>query len=131
MQSTLDVQQTSSGSFPRGHRFSYWADVVAQTFVPLQCDTADRDSFFGELRHRQIGLVGVTEVRAAAMTARRTKAKIASAPRDDTIVVLQDAGCAMPGRERRPLSCSPAKAPSSPPMSRIFLISRTRFDNSF
>jgi hypothetical protein len=44
---TPEVQRTSSGSFPRGHRFSYWADVVAQTFVPLQCDTADRDDFLG------------------------------------------------------------------------------------
>ena len=95
---TPEVQRTSSGSFPRGHRFSYWADVVAQTFVPLQCDTADRDDFFGELRHRQIGLVGVTEVRAAAMIARRTKAKIASAPCDDAIVVLQDAGSCNAGQ---------------------------------
>jgi AraC-like DNA-binding protein len=95
---TPDVQRISSGSFPRGHRFSYWADVVAQTFVPLQCDTADRDGFFGELRHRQIGLVGITEVRAAAMIARRTKAKIASAPRDDAIVVLQDAGSCHAGQ---------------------------------
>ena len=95
---TPDVQRISSGSFPKGHRFSYWADVVAQTFVPLQCDTADRDGFFGELRHRQIGLVGITEVRAAAMIARRTKAKIASAPRDDAIVVLQDAGSCHAGQ---------------------------------
>jgi AraC-like DNA-binding protein len=95
---TADVQRISSGSFPRRHRFSYWADVVAQTFVPLQCDTADRDGFFGELRHRQIGLVGVTEVRAAAMIARRTEAKIAAAPRDDAIVVLQDAGSCNAGQ---------------------------------
>jgi AraC-like DNA-binding protein len=98
MQSTPDVRLTSSSSFRGGRRFSYWADVVAQTFVPLQCDTADRNGFFGELRHRQIGLVGVTEVRAAAMIARRTKAKIAAAPHDDAIVVLQDAGSCNAGR---------------------------------
>jgi AraC-like DNA-binding protein len=98
MQGTPDVQLTSSGSFPRGHRFAFWADVVAQTFVPLQCDTPDRDGFFGELRHRQIGLVGITEVRAAAMIARRTQTKIASAPRDDAIVVLQEAGSCNAGQ---------------------------------
>jgi AraC-like DNA-binding protein len=99
MQHTPDVQLTSSGSFPGRHRFAYWADVVAQTFVPLQCDTADRDRFFGELRHRQIGLVGVTQVRASAMVAHRTKTKIAAAPRDDAIVVLQDAGCCNAGQK--------------------------------
>jgi AraC-like DNA-binding protein len=101
MRSTPDIQLTSSGSFPRGQRFSHWADVVAQTFVPLQCDTPDRDGFFGELRHRQIGVVGVTEVRATAMIARRTQAKIISAPRDDAIVVLQDAGSCNAGQRTR------------------------------
>jgi AraC-like DNA-binding protein len=101
MRNTPDIQLTSSGSFPRGQRFSYWADVVAQTFVPLQCDTPDRDGFFGELRHRQIGVVGVTEVRATAMIARRTQAKIISAPRDDAIVVLQDAGSCNAGQRTR------------------------------
>jgi AraC-like DNA-binding protein len=99
MQHTPEVLLTSSGSFPGRHRFSYWADVVAQTFVPLQCDTADRDRFFGELRHRQIGLVGVTEVRASPMIACRTKTKIAAAPRDDAIVVLQDAGSCNAGQK--------------------------------
>jgi AraC-like DNA-binding protein len=98
MQHTSDVQLISSRSFPGRHCFSYWADVVAQTFVPLQCDTADRDRFFGELRHRQIGVVGVSEVRASAMVARRTKAKIASAPRDDAIVVLQGVGSCNAGQ---------------------------------
>jgi AraC-like DNA-binding protein len=98
MQHTSDVQLISSRSFPARNCFSYWADVVTQTFVPLQCDTADRDLFFGELRHRQIGVVGVSQVRASAMVARRTKAKIASAPRDDAIVVLQDVGSCNAGQ---------------------------------
>jgi AraC-like DNA-binding protein len=99
MQQAPDVHLISSGSFPGRHRFSYWADVVAQTFVPLQCDTADRDRFFGELRHRQIGAIGLTEVRASAMVARRTKTKIAAAPRDDAIVVLQDVGSCYAGQK--------------------------------
>ena len=98
MQHTPDVQLISSRSFPGRNSFSYWADVVAQTFVPLQCDTADRDGFFGELRHRQIGCIAVTEVRASAMVARRTKAKIAAAPRDDAIVVLQGVGSCNAGQ---------------------------------
>jgi hypothetical protein len=93
------IELTSSTSFPRGHRFSYWADVVTQTFVPLQCDAADRAHFFGELRHRQIGLVGVTDVRASALLARRTKATIVSAPRDDAIVVLQVSGTCNAGQK--------------------------------
>src|ERR1700733_8441099 len=98
MQDASVVQLISSGSFPEGQRFSHWADVVAQTLVPLQCDTPDRVGFLGELRHRQIGLVGVTEVRASAMLARRTKVKVATAPRNDAIVVLQLSGSCNAGQ---------------------------------
>jgi len=70
-------------------RFSYWADVVAQTFVPLQCETRDRSNFSGDLRHRQIGLVGITDVRSSAQRATRTPATIARGPCNDLIIVLQ------------------------------------------
>lgn len=97
MQHASPLNVTSTGSFPRRQRFSYWADAVTQTFVPLQCDTSDPAGFFGNLRHRQIGLIGVTEVHAATMLARRTRATIASAPRDDAIVVVQLAGTCRAG----------------------------------
>ncbi len=99
MQGAPVVELTSSSSFPRAKRFAYWADAVAQTFVPLQCDAPDRARFSGELRHRRIGLIVVSEVRASAMLARRTKAKIAAGPRDDAIVVLQLAGSCHAGQQ--------------------------------
>src|SRR5271168_3744618 len=89
MQRTPALQITSTGSFQGPDRFSYWADVVTQTFVPLQCDTPDRGSFCDDLRHRQIGLVGITDVQTSPLRAARTPATIARAPRDDLIVVLQ------------------------------------------
>jgi AraC-like DNA-binding protein len=107
MQGAPVIQLTSSSSFPRGSRFAYWADVVAQTFVPLQCDTPDRARFAGELRHRQIGLIVVSEVRASAMLARRTKAKIAAGPRDDAIVVLQLAGSCNAGQQAQAARLQP------------------------
>jgi AraC-like DNA-binding protein len=92
MQRTPATEVISISSFSGADRFSYWADVVTQTFVPLQCDTPDRAGFLGDLRHRQIGSIGISEVRASGMQARRTAATIARAPRDDLIVVLQLAG---------------------------------------
>lgn len=98
MQQAIEVQRISTGAFPDANRFSYWSDVVMRTFVPLQCDTPNRRRFRGELRHRQIGLIGVSEVRASAMTARRTQATIASAPSDDAVVVLQMSGSCNAGQ---------------------------------
>jgi hypothetical protein len=101
------IQLTSTSALPIGKRFSYWSDVVAQTIVPLYCDTPDRIHFSGQLRHRQIGLVGVTDVRASAQVVRRTKTKIASGPRDDVIVVLQLAGSCNAGQQARTARLQP------------------------
>jgi AraC-like DNA-binding protein len=86
--------EVTSSAFPKAERFAYWADVVTQTFVPLECDTPDQPNFFGSVRHRQIGVIGITDVQASAMRARRTPATIARAPSDDLIAVLHlDGSC--------------------------------------
>lgn len=88
MQPNPIVAVRSTDVLPSAERFPYWADVVTQTFVPLECDAPDRASFRGDIRHRQIGLIGITDVVASAMRARRTPVTIARSPSDDMIVVL-------------------------------------------
>jgi AraC-like DNA-binding protein len=88
----------STRALPAPERFQYWADVVTQTFVPLECDAPDRRSFGGHVRHRQIGSIGITDVQASAMRARRTTATIARAPSDDLIVVLHLRGTCQTGQ---------------------------------
>ena len=88
MQHNSAVQSASTASLPRAQRFPFWADVVAQTFVPLECDTPVRSDFSGSIRHRRIGRIGITDVRASAQRAARTRATIARAPSDDLIVVV-------------------------------------------
>src|SRR5262245_49704010 len=90
--------QVTSRSFPGAERFAYWADVVTQTFVPLECDTPDQANFFGEVRHRQIGAIGITDVQASAMRARRTPATIARAPSNDLIAVFHLNGTCRTGQ---------------------------------
>lgn len=90
--------EIESSSFVRNERFAYWADVVAQQFVPLECDSPDKTSFEGSLRHRQIGLIGISDVQASAMSARRTPATIALGPSEDMIVVLHVEGTCHTGQ---------------------------------
>src|SRR3954449_11215421 len=92
MQPDPIVAVRSTHALPRAERFQYWADVVTQTFVALECDAPDQMNFRGNVRHRQIGLIGITDVQASAMRARRTPATIARAPSDDLIVVLNLTG---------------------------------------
>lgn len=80
--------EITSTTLAKSERFAYWAEVVTQRFVPLECDSPDRANFHGSIRHRQIGLIGISDVRASAMRAHRTRATISQAPSDDLIVVL-------------------------------------------
>lgn len=89
MQPTI---RASTDHIPSADRFSYWADVVAQTFVPLECDAPARRSFSGSIRHRRMARVGITEVSASAQRVKRTRAKIAQSPSDDLIVVVNISG---------------------------------------
>jgi AraC-like DNA-binding protein len=82
------IVEVTSTALAKRERFAYWAEVVTQRFVPLECDSPDRANFHGSIRHRQIGLIGISDVRASAMRAHRTKATISHAPSDDLIVVL-------------------------------------------
>lgn len=84
--------RASTDQLPAADRFPYWADVVAQTFVPLECDSLARRAFSGAIRHRRIGRIGITDVRASAQRVRRTRSKIAQAPRNDLIVVVHVEG---------------------------------------
>lgn len=92
------VAVRSTNSVPGAERFSYWADVVTQTFVPLECDAPNRQHFRGEVRHRQIGNVGISDVRASAMRAGRTPATISRAPHDELIAVLHLDGISQTGQ---------------------------------
>ena len=45
----------STSALPAHERFPFWADVVASTFVKLDCEAPQRDHFFGSVRHCTIG----------------------------------------------------------------------------
>jgi AraC-like DNA-binding protein len=90
--------EVTSSSFAKRERFAYWAEVVTQKFVPLECDSPDRRNFQGDIRHRQVGLIGISDVKASPMRARRTPATIALAPSDDLIVVLHMEGTCHAGQ---------------------------------
>jgi AraC-like DNA-binding protein len=95
-----------STSLATNEGFAYWAEVVTQKFVPLECDAPDRANFRGGIRHRQIGLVGISDVQASAMRARRTRATISRAPSDDLIAVLHIDGTCHAGQKATAVTLS-------------------------
>jgi AraC-like DNA-binding protein len=66
-------------------------------------------SFGGYVRHRQIGSIGITDVQASAMRARRTAGTIAHAPSNDLIVVLHLRGTCRTGQRAVAAEINPSE----------------------
>lgn len=107
MQQTATVQVTSTASLPVADCFPYWADVVTQTLVPLECDTPVRRDFFGSIRSRQIGRIAIADVYGSPQRVRRTRAKIMHGPSDDLIVVVHIEGRCKAGRSENAAQLQP------------------------
>ncbi|MFB9269541.1 helix-turn-helix domain-containing protein [Bradyrhizobium erythrophlei] len=73
-------------------RFPFWADVVAKTFVPVDCDARERATFHARIRTCRIGSVSISEVLAGPHRIERNHALLSSAPSDDMMVALHLCG---------------------------------------
>jgi AraC-like DNA-binding protein len=91
----------STSALPTHERFAFWADVVASTFVKLDCEAPRRDHFFGTVRHRAIGRAEIVDVFADAQKATRSPTALALDASDSLIINLQVQGnCIIETAER-------------------------------
>jgi AraC-like DNA-binding protein len=74
-------------------RLSYWVEAVCNTYVQLDCDTAEiNGGFYGHIEVDQLATLGISRVTAASQSVRRTPAKIAQATEDFFLVSIQTVG---------------------------------------
>lgn len=72
--------------------FASWLDIVSKSFVPLQLQTDDEDSFKAQIRMRSIGDVFVSDIGAAPHRVERTPALIAEGQKKYFKLSLQLSG---------------------------------------
>ena len=71
-----------------------WRQFISETFVELDCNGMSRDDFFGELRARTVGDLGISTITTDAYDVFRTDSGISQSTDDDFIVSVQTAGSA-------------------------------------
>jgi AraC-like DNA-binding protein len=83
--STADVS-------PR-HRLAYWADMVCDAYVQLDCEApAGASTIEGSISSAEVGTLSLSQVTASAQLVRRTPTRIARANEDYFLVSIQTAG---------------------------------------
>ena len=75
--STLLTTRLTTTAVDARDGFDYWNDAVSSTFVPLECRSAFRATFRGEIVNVSVGDVQFTKVTAASHRVRRTRPTIA------------------------------------------------------
>jgi len=55
-----------------GKKAELWRQFISETFVELDCNGMSRDDFFGELRARSVGDLGISTITTDAYDVFRT-----------------------------------------------------------
>lgn len=75
-----------------GKRAELWRQFISETFVELDCNGMSQDNFFGELRARSVGPLGISTITTDAYDVFRTDSAISKSATDDFIVSVQTTG---------------------------------------
>jgi len=75
-----------------GKKAELWRQFISETFVELDCNGMSLDDFFGELRARSVGDLGISTITTDAYDVFRTDSSISQSSDDDFIVSVQTAG---------------------------------------
>jgi len=73
-------------------RAETWREFISETFVELDCNGMSKEDFFGELRARSVGSLGISAITTDAYDVFRTKESISKATTDDFLVSVQTKG---------------------------------------
>jgi len=77
-----------------GKKAELWRQFISETFVELDCNGMSRNDFFGELRARSVGDLGISTITTDAYDVFRTDNSISKSSSDDFIVSVQTEGSA-------------------------------------
>lgn len=83
----------STADVEAGQRLAYWADMVCDAYVQLDCDTlGGAATIEGEITVDRLATLSLSRVRSGAQLVRRTPARIARAGEDFMLVSIQISG---------------------------------------
>lgn len=88
----VDVTTLNTELVEPRHRLRFWRDTVCDTFVELECQSAEAEDFHGSLSNSALLDIQFSDVSAAAQKVVRTRSKIAQSSHEYFLVSLQTAG---------------------------------------
>jgi AraC-like DNA-binding protein len=88
----LEHTRLTTETLAASKRLPFWRDVVCDTFVELECESADRDQFFGSVTNKTFGDIQFSHVESCSQHVARTRSKISHSDKDYFLLSLQTQG---------------------------------------
>ena len=86
--------QISTDIVPGKDKVPFWADMVCQHLIQVECNPlAAASEFYGAIRLRQLGQVDISQVESVAQEVKRTARLMARADQEYFLVNIQRQGC--------------------------------------
>lgn len=76
----------------RRDAFSFWQDVICETFIHLDCTSPQRQDFHGDVRSYPLAKLQLSSMTSNQINLTRSKSRIASAPDEYCLAVIQGQG---------------------------------------
>lgn len=88
----MKTSMLTTAGLSQADRVCFWADLVCDTFVELDCAVAAPDVFHGKIDRLQVGELEFSHVTSSQHVVTRTRTRIAHSNRDDFLLSLQTSG---------------------------------------
>jgi AraC-like DNA-binding protein len=97
----LAAEGISTDDVAPHRRLSFWRDAVCDTFVELDCQSAEKERFQGSIVNRSVGDIQFSHVRAQSQHVVRTRSKIARSSKDFFLLSIQVQGAGVISQDGR------------------------------
>jgi AraC-like DNA-binding protein len=104
---SLQYTRLTTDSLAAKKRLPFWQDVVCDTFVELECESARREQFFGSLVNRAFGEIQFSAVESCSQRVVRTRSKISRSEKDFFLLSLQTSGRCLISQDGRTAMLQP------------------------
>ena len=104
------AERLSTSCVKSAEAFSYWADLICEVYVGLDCAAPNTKGFSGSIERTELGGVVATMVEANRQHVRRTRNRIRKQPSSDVLLSVQLAGPATIIQDERAAVLRPGDA---------------------
>ena len=104
----MDPKGLTTEALAARERLPFWRDAVCETFVELECESAESNNFYGSIANKTIGDIQFSDVSSSSQRVIRTRSKISHSSLDYYLISIQTEGTGVLAQDGRTAILQPS-----------------------